>query len=302
MLLALLSAPVCADSVYKYRDENGNWVFADKRPEGGEEFKREARASTLSGTPEVQIKRISGDGFIELIADNNCHCPAEVAVLLTEIDNVYAPAGSPAKVVVPARGSAPIMQVKPQGNATEWSFNYDVVYVFGDPDAQADENWVYRPPFAPAGEFLITQAFPDQITHVTIDSAHAIDIAMPEQSGVYAAREGTVIAVTHKNFRGGADWGKYGAEANVVKILHDDGTIAVYAHLSWDSIRVRPGQRVVEGEFIATSGNTGFSTGPHLHFAVLRNRGLRIESVQLRFKDGQGGVTRPRSGSMLQNR
>ena len=59
-----------------------------------------------------------------------------------------------------------------------------------------------------------------------------------------------------------------GSEANFVQVLHDDGTTAVYAHLQLDTVRVRPGQQVVRGEFIANSGNTGFSTGPHLHWGM----------------------------------
>lgn len=301
LLLALLSAPALSDALYKYQDENGNWVFADKRPEDGRTFEREQRQAAVDGNPNVSVDKVRGDGFFELVATNSCHCPAEVAVILIGADNAWAPSGSPAKVVVPALGSAPVMQVKPRTDDSNWSFDFEVAYVFGDPSAAPDSNWVYRPPFAPAKEFRVSQAFPDQITHVTPDSRHAVDIAMPEQSGVYAARAGMVIAVTHKNFRGGADWGKYGANANVVKILHDDGTIALYAHLSWDSIRVRPGQRIVAGEFIAMSGNTGFSTGPHLHFAVVRNSGFRIDSVPLRFSNGQNEVVRPRSGGVLQN-
>ena len=58
-------------------------------------------------------------------------------------------------------------------------------------------------------------------------------------------------------------------------MLHDDGTTAIYAHLQMDTIRVRPGQRVERGEYIANSGNTGFSSGPHLHFVVVRNAGFQ---------------------------
>ncbi len=79
-------------------------------------------------------------------------------------------------------------------------------------------------------------------------------------------------------------------EANFVQILHDDGTHAIYAHLQLDTVRVKIGQRVARGEYIANSGNTGFSTGPHLHFVVLRNIGLRSESVPVAFA-GPGGAS-----------
>ena len=85
-------------------------------------------------------------------------------------------------------------------------------------------------------------------------------------------------------------------EANFVQILHDDGTHAIYAHLQLDTVRVKVGQRVARGEYIANSGNTGFSSGPHLHFVVLHNVGLRSESVPVTFA-GPGGVERRRRGA-----
>jgi murein DD-endopeptidase MepM/ murein hydrolase activator NlpD len=80
-------------------------------------------------------------------------------------------------------------------------------------------------------------------------------------------------------------------QANVVEILHDDGSIAVYAHLHWDSIRVRIGQHVARGEYIANSGNTGFSSGPHLHFAVILNSGSENVSVPVQFAGPAGTST-----------
>ena len=73
--------------------------------------------------------------------------------------------------------------------------------------------------------------------------------------------------------RGGTDQGRDASAANLVRILHDDGTWAEYAHLNRSTIRVRPGDVVERGEYIADSGNTGFSSGPHLHFVVQRNAG-----------------------------
>ncbi len=90
-----------------------------------------------------------------------------------------------------------------------------------------------------------------------------------------------------------------GEAANVVRILHDDGTYAVYAHLNWNSIRVKPGDRVVTGQYIADSGNTGLSSGPHLHFAVLRNAGLRVESLPAAFRAPNNSRVAPISGEML---
>jgi murein DD-endopeptidase MepM/ murein hydrolase activator NlpD len=77
---------------------------------------------------------------------------------------------------------------------------------------------------------------------------------MPVGTDIHAARGGVVFEVASTNFRGGVDPERDAASANIVRILHDDGTHAVYAHLNWNSIRVKPGDTVERGEYIADSG------------------------------------------------
>jgi murein DD-endopeptidase MepM/ murein hydrolase activator NlpD len=144
----------------------------------------------------------------------------------------------------------------------------------------------------------VSQAYPDHITHVTPDSLYAVDIALPDGTAVYAARAGTVINVRHDGFRGGTV-SVMSDQANLIEILHDDGTIAVYGHLHWDSIRVRIGQHVALGEYIADSGNTGFSSGPHLHFAVWRNAGGADISLPVQFAGPADTSVTPVTGMEL---
>ncbi len=59
-----------------------------------------------------------------------------------------------------------------------------------------------------------------------------------------------------------------------VRVQHEDGTITVYGHV--DTITVNEGESVEAGEQIATMGNKGFSTGPHLHFEVWNASGKKI--------------------------
>jgi len=122
---------------------------------------------------------------------------------------------------------------------------------------------------------------------------------MPVGTDIFAARGGIVFDVAASNFRGGLDPERDGPAANVVRILHDDGTYAVYAHLNTNTIRVRPGDLVRRGQYIADSGNTGFSSGPHLHFAVLRNSGMRIESIPVVFLGANSESVVPSSGMVL---
>jgi len=56
-------------------------------------------------------------------------------------------------------------------------------------------------------------------------------------------------------------------------------------HLMRGSVSVKEGQHVVVGSALARSGNTGNSSGPHLHFVVQRNGGLGLESIPYRFAE-----------------
>ncbi len=60
--------------------------------------------------------------------------------------------------------------------------------------------------------------------------------------------------------------------ANTVEILHSDGSVGLYMHLSKGT--VSKGQKVSQGSVIGKSGNSGWSTGPHLHVQVQKNCGI----------------------------
>jgi murein DD-endopeptidase MepM/ murein hydrolase activator NlpD len=85
-----------------------------------------------------------------------------------------------------------------------------------------------------------------------------VDFAVPQGTPIYAASEG-VVAGARPN-------GGYG---NWVRIEHGDGIATAYGHLSRFAPRIKPGVRVSRGELVGLSGNTGRSTGPHLHFEVI---------------------------------
>jgi LysM repeat protein len=91
---------------------------------------------------------------------------------------------------------------------------------------------------------------------------NAVDIAVPLNTIVRAAAEGTIIASVMGGWHGG-----YG---NYVIISHPNGTQTLYAHTQKNFVSV--GDRVEQGQMIAKSGSTGNSTGPHLHFEVRNGR------------------------------
>jgi murein DD-endopeptidase MepM/ murein hydrolase activator NlpD len=86
------------------------------------------------------------------------------------------------------------------------------------------------------------------------------DFAVPSGTKVFAAHAGTVVKA------GGWGAGDGPAYGNAIVIKHGNGTYSQYAHLS--KIQVKIGEKVNTGEQIALSGNTGNSSGPHLHFEI----------------------------------
>jgi murein DD-endopeptidase MepM/ murein hydrolase activator NlpD len=101
------------------------------------------------------------------------------------------------------------------------------------------------------------------------------------------------------DFHGAAQEERYLNRSNLIRILHDDGTMAVYAHLQPNSLRVRAGVDISRGQWIASSGNTGFSNGPHLHFVVQLNAGMSLESMPFRFVTPTGGTITPERRMMI---
>ncbi|GEM_PF-7122164 len=96
---------------------------------------------------------------------------------------------------------------------------------------------------------------------------YAYDWLMPVGTPLYAARSGKVVKIKADSNRGGASQ-SYMNDANFVIIRHSDGTFANYLHLAYNSVTVREGQDVMVGDRIGSSGNTGWTTDPHLHFHV----------------------------------
>ncbi len=86
-----------------------------------------------------------------------------------------------------------------------------------------------------------------------------------------------------------------------MKILHSDGTYAVYAHFEEDGIIVSMGEYLEEGQLIGYSGNTGYSSGPHLHFSILENDNFKKASIPFKFRKSTSNAGyRPVQNVMLE--
>ena len=130
-------------------------------------------------------------------------------------------------------------------------------------------------------DFELGQGFHGGFSHGDEANRYAVDLIVAEGTAVLAARSGVVMQAMSGYSEGGADRSLAG-RANLVRVLHDDGSMALYAHLREGGVTVRAGDAVTLGQVIGYAGSTGFSSGPHLHFALQVNGGGRLVSVPFR--------------------
>ncbi len=116
-------------------------------------------------------------------------------------------------------------------------------------------------------EFVLTSPFGKRTSPFTkeIDFHAGIDLAAALGTPIYAPADGVVAFAGRYPLRRSVSWWRYG---NLVALRNGDRFIALFGHC--DEIKVKSGQRVRQGDVIATVGNTGWSTNPHLHYEVRR--------------------------------
>ncbi len=117
----------------------------------------------------------------------------------------------------------------------------------------------------PSDQFVLTSPFGSRTSPFTkkADFHKGLDLAAPTGTPVYASADGVVTFAGRYPLRQSVAWWRFG---NVVVINHADKFITIYGHC--DSVRVRAGQQVRQGDVIATVGSTGWSTSSHLHYEI----------------------------------
>ena len=273
---ALLSSHSYGFSVYKYTDKNGVVTYTDKAKAGAQVFVFNEPAVAKPVEKDVKLKtrkQATGD---ELVLHNNLYAPVEIELVLENQANIAGGLQPPIRQVIAPRSSVTLVTLTAKNPAQSVQYKPKLRYALGDPNmlpAAHEYPLAWR-----GGPFRLTQGANGKYSHFTPKSRYALDIAMPEGTPIIAARSGVVVKIENKQTVHSTH-----PAGNFVRILHDDGTMGVYLHLQTGSVGVSAGQRVEEGELLARSGNTGNSTGPHLHFVVQRNIGLEVESIPFDF-------------------
>ncbi|MEQ7920831.1 M23 family metallopeptidase [Xanthomonas sp. WHRI 1810A] len=275
--LLLTAQSAGAVTIYKYTDANGVVSFTDHAVPGAAVLKlRERMVERIDQQVRLNVKKEKGTD--SLYVRNDLYAPVEVELKLSGLKNVLGVADQVIRRTIAARSNERLIALSPQQTGKAMSYKPSLRSIVGDPQ-RSGHSFAYRYPLPwVGGPFRLSQGPNGPYSHFGAKSRYAMDIAMPEGTPIIAARSGMVIKTENSQTGRGAN-----PSGNFVRVLHDDGTMGVYLHLMQGSVVAKEGQRVTVGSALGRSGNTGNSTGPHLHFVVQRNVGLALESIPYEF-------------------
>lgn len=270
-----LGAQAQAATIYKFVDSHGVVNYTDRVTPGAKRLVFQDRmVESFSAQVRLNTRRVGNAVTYE--AQNDTYAPVQVMLRLSGLRNAAPGGATEVGRLVGPRSRLVLATVNPAEPGKPVTGTPGFRYVLGDPGTRTK---AYRYPFPwVGGPFRVSQGPNGSFSHNGPKGRYAIDIAMPEGTPIIAARAGTVIKVENDQDQGGAQ-----PSGNFVRILHEDGTMGVYLHLMRGSVVVKEGERVTQGTPLGRSGNTGHSTGPHLHFVVQRNTGAGLESIPYEF-------------------
>ena len=285
LFFLVLPSPGNSSDVYRWVDKNGQVHYEDRAPLQSASKVTQQQAAEREPDEIVELEIIDRSNGWDVYARNLVQGPVEVELSFHKNKAVQAKPNLPLRRVLNPRERALLSRVDAIGPRAEMGLNMESVPggTSGPP-----KDFLYQLPIDRKTALKIAQAFNGRFTHTDEQNRFAVDFSMPVGTPVLAARSGVVMQTSGSFDRNGTKKEKYATRANIVRILHEDGSMAVYAHLKQNGIMVREGQRVSTGQLIGYSGNTGFSTGPHLHFCLQYNKGLRLVSVPFRMNGPNG--------------
>jgi hypothetical protein len=246
----------------------------------------------------ICIQVVESEDEVELSCTNPLVAPVQIWIDYDELDQIRAVQGGPTPRSVKPGATELVGRLQAREELESARYSYRWRYLIGSPQAAHDPAARYLLPFHSEEPVELIQGVDGSFSH---RSRYAFDFELPEGTPVRAARSGAVVWLTGKHSTGRPD-PAIKDEANRVLILHEDGTLGRYLHLQ-QGAEVRIGDHVEAGQIIGTSGNTGFSDWPHLHFDVVRATDSGVyETVPIRFRSEDPDGFVPEEGERYTSR
>ena len=279
-----------SSSVYRWVDADGHVHYGDRGTPDAKRIAVDVPDADPTALADLEVVRNGGGS--DVYVNNRLGGPIEITLGLNQSSNVMTQPALPLRQTLPANRRVLVSRIESASGQVA-SYSVGMTAMPGDPNASA-RDVVYALPIDDNSRWQLGQAFHGGFSHTDEQNKFAVDLIVDEGTPVLAARDGVVMQVESAFDGAGLDRKKFAERANLVRVLHDDGSMAVYAHLKENGVYVRVGQHVSLGQQIAVSGNTGYSTGPHLHFCLQVNRGMRLVSVPFRMVGDKGFLPLPR--------
>jgi len=236
-------------------------------------------------------------GDIDFVIENLFEMHVSATLHIDDIKGYIPKERLPYKLVLKPKEKRKIVRLENISRKKEVGyFNSHISWSKGAINAQEDADFIYALPFHQS--FKVSQGFNGNTSHKGT-SKYAVDFAMPIGTPVYSARGGKVVEVVQHHDKHGMSL-KMREYANYVIIEHADKTLGRYFHLQYQGAKVKLGQQIKQGELVALSGNTGRTSGAHLHFVVTKaqeHKGkYRSVSLPIKFQCSEGVIDNPLQG------
>ena len=204
------------------------------------------------------------DKSIDIYTTNSYPCPVTLKISFQNLKNI-CDAEERTFLVEANTQRKMLFKIKQCDINKAYSYNYKFKYYYGDVSlSKYDTDFQYDLPYKKGENYEVVQGYFGAFSH---QEDYALDFDMPQGTNVCAIRDGVVLLLKENSNVGGANK-KFYNDANYVLVYHNDGTMANYAHFKQNGIVVKLGDNIKKGDLIGYSGNTGFSSAPHLHLDV----------------------------------
>jgi len=254
-----------AAKVYRWKGSDGIVHYGDRAPDRGQQATaRDLTVIPVRAEPAAvaRLRLETRDDHTLAWADNLLAGPIEVMLEFGRGSNLVGTPALPARATVPANGSALVSVLSAADPRRAGGSELRLTTIPGNPNARP-RDVDYRVPLQQRTQ-RVDQGYGGRFSHTDPQNLYAVDFAAEIGTPVLAARDGVVMQVESDFDKAGLSLEKYGGRANYVRILHDDGTMGLYAHLRPEGVLVH---------YTCARGGFGRSK-----IDVLTPRSIRIET------------------------